>query len=108
MSTTTVTSQTNPLAYAKAIATLVGTIATALLGTFTADTTTGKVLTIVSIIATAVATWAVPNAEVVPEDEPEDDGLTYEEAGGLPFPVDADEAALYDAYDHLPADPERP
>lgn len=100
----TVTSQSNPLAYLKAIATLVGTIATALLGVYTADTEVGKVLTIAAIICTAVATWVIPNALVVPatievehegqvsveaEDEYEDD-LTYEEAGGQPYPNDND------------------
>lgn len=79
----TVTSQSNPLAYMKAIATLVGTIATALLGVYTADTEVGKVLTIAAIIATAVATWVVPNADVVVV---KDDNLTYEEAGGLSYP----------------------
>lgn len=101
---TTVTSQANPLAYLKAIATLIGTIVTGLLGIFTADTTIGLVLTVVGIIATSIATWVVPNALVVPVvtdegevvgDEDTDDGYTYEESGGLPFPTDADESALY-------------
>ena len=63
---TTVTSQSNPLAYLKAIATLVGTIVTGLLGVYTADTEVGKVLVIVSIVATAITTWVIPNAIVVP------------------------------------------
>lgn len=98
---TTVTSQSNPLAYLKAIATLVGTIVTGLLGVYTADTSVGKVLVIVSIVATAITTWVVPNAPVVPDDviigteTDVDDGLTYEESGGLPFPTDGDEGALY-------------
>lgn len=103
---TTVTSQSNPLAYLKAIATLVGTIVTGLLGTYTADTEVGKVLVVVSIVATALATWAVPNAIVLPatietetpglvDVDVEDDGLSYEESGGLPFPTDADEPTLY-------------
>jgi len=105
---TTVTSQTNPLAYMKAIATLVGSIATGLLGVYASDTTIGQVLTVVAIIATAIVTWAVPNALVVPVvtdegevvgdeagDEAGDDGLSYEESGGLPFPADGDEGALY-------------
>lgn len=98
MSTTVVTSQTNPLAYLKAIATLIGSIVTALLGVYTADTPVGKVLTIIAIVATALATWTVPNATVISPDDgddAEDDGLTYEESGGLPFPVDADEPTLY-------------
>lgn len=115
MSTTvkTVTSQSNPLAYLKAIATLIGTIATALLGVYTADTPVGKVLTIASIIATAIATWVVPNALVIPatietedeglvEVEDTDNGLSYEESGGLPFPADADEPTLYKHEDGNP------
>lgn len=110
MSTTVVTSQKNPLAYAKAIATLIGTIATALLGVYTADTEVGKVLTIVAIVATAIVTWAVPNALVLPgdpDDAAEDDGLSYEESGGLPFPVDSDEPTLYKGPDHSDGDPGR-
>lgn len=81
---TVVTSQSNPLAYLKAIATLVGSITTALLGVYTADTTVGKVLTVLAIIATAIATWVVPNADVVTDAE--DDGLSYTESGGLLYP----------------------
>ncbi|MGD7790122.1 hypothetical protein ACQCX2_17570 [Propionibacteriaceae bacterium Y1700] len=55
--------------YAKAIAALLGAIATALLGVYAADTAVGKVLTIVAVVATVIATWAVPNA--VPKSEPE-------------------------------------
>jgi hypothetical protein len=51
------------LVNAKAIAALTGTIATALLGVFTADTQAGQILTIISVVATAVATWAIPNAD---------------------------------------------
>jgi hypothetical protein len=47
---------------AKAYAALVGSIATALLAVYTADTTIGQVLTVLSIIATAFGTWAVENA----------------------------------------------
>lgn len=49
------------LANAKAYAALVGSMCSGLLGVFTADTTVGKVLTVVSILATAVVTWRVPN-----------------------------------------------
>lgn len=49
------------LANAKAYAALIGSVATGLLAVFTADTTVGKVLTVVVIVATAVGTWAVPN-----------------------------------------------
>lgn len=51
------------LTNAKAYASLVGAIATALLGVYAADTEIGKVLTVVSVIATAFVTWRVPNAE---------------------------------------------
>lgn len=61
---TIVSSQSNPLAYLKAIATLVGTIVTGLLGIYASDTPVGQVLLVVSVIATAVATWTVPNALV--------------------------------------------
>lgn len=47
---------------AKAVAALVGTIATALLAVFTADTKVGQVLTVLSVAATAFATWRIPNA----------------------------------------------
>lgn len=46
---------------AKAYAALIGSIVTALLGIFTADSVAGQVLTVVSAIATAVATYQVPN-----------------------------------------------
>lgn len=46
--------------YLKAYAALIGSAATALLGIYTADTQVGKILTVVSVLATVVATWAVP------------------------------------------------
>lgn len=49
--------------YAKMYAALVGAIATALLGVFAAETDAGKVLTVIAVIATAMGTWAIPNAE---------------------------------------------
>lgn len=49
--------------YLKAYAALVGSIATALLAVYTADTEVGKVLTVVSVVATAVVTWRVPNLD---------------------------------------------
>lgn len=53
----------NPFSpYAKAYAALIGSVATALLGVFTADTTTGQVLTVVAILATTFVTFRVPNA----------------------------------------------
>lgn len=48
---------------AKAVASLVGAIATALLATQAPDSQTFTVLTIVATVATAVVTWVVPNAE---------------------------------------------
>ena len=54
-------------AAAKAYIALAGSIATALLGVFTAETTVGKVLTVVAAVATGVGTWAVPNKPVSEE-----------------------------------------
>jgi hypothetical protein len=48
---------------AKAIAALVGSIATALLATQGPNSSFGTFLTIVAVVATAVGTWAVSNAE---------------------------------------------
>ena len=53
---------TNPAQAAKAYVALAGAIATALLAVFTADTTIGQVLTVVVVVATAFATYTVPNA----------------------------------------------
>ena len=50
------------LVNAKAYAALVGTVTTALLAVYTADSKVGQVLTVVSTVATAFATWRVPNA----------------------------------------------
>ena len=49
--------------YAKAYVALVGSIATALLGIYAADTSVGQVLTVVAVVATAFGTWAVENAD---------------------------------------------
>lgn len=46
---------------AKAYAAFIGAIVTALLGVFTADTQVGKILTVIAVVATAVATYSVPN-----------------------------------------------
>lgn len=46
---------------AKAYVALIGAIASALLGVYAVDTTVGQVLTVISIIATAIATYRVPN-----------------------------------------------
>lgn len=46
----------------KAYVALVGSLATALLAVYTADTDIGKVLTVVAVIATTVGTWAAKNA----------------------------------------------
>lgn len=51
------------LPYLKAYAALAGAIATALLGVYASDTQVGRVLTVVSVVATAVVTWAVPNLD---------------------------------------------
>lgn len=48
--------------YAKAYAALVGAIATALLSVYGPDTAVGRWLTVAAVVATAVGTWAVPNA----------------------------------------------
>lgn len=67
------------LASAKAYAALIGAICTALLGVFTADSTIGVVLTAIAAVATAIATWVIPNADVEARvsidgpDEPEPD-----------------------------------
>lgn len=47
---------------AKAYVALVGAIASALLGVFASDTPVGQVLTVIAVVATAVATYKVPNA----------------------------------------------
>jgi hypothetical protein len=59
----------------KAYAALVGAVCSALLGVFAADTTIGKVLTALSVVATAVVTWAAPWAV---EDKPTDDHDGYD------------------------------
>lgn len=60
--------------YAKAYVALAGSIATALLGVYAADSTLGQILTVVSVVATAFGTWAVENAPA-PKDERGDIGL---------------------------------
>lgn len=67
---------------AKAVAALVGSVATALLAVYASDTPVGKVLTVVAIVATAVGTWAVPNQPAVNATQPE--------------PVQDDESAAFD------------
>lgn len=57
------------LKYAKAYAALIGSVCTALLGVYAADSAIGKVLTVISVIATAVATFGVKNADAKPKDE---------------------------------------
>ena len=60
--------------YAKAYAALIGSMCTALLGVYAADTEVGKVLTVASILATTFATFQVKNA---PEDvQPDEAGAT--------------------------------
>ena len=55
------------LANAKAYVALAGSIATALLAVYGPETQVGRVLTVVTVVATAFGTWAVPNA--LPEEE---------------------------------------
>lgn len=50
------------LTNAKAYVALAGSIATALLAVYGPETSVGQVLTVVSVVATAVGTWAIPNA----------------------------------------------
>lgn len=59
------------LPYLKMYAALIGSTCTALLGIFTADTTVGKVLTVLAVIATAFVTFQVPNLDVTGEHEDE-------------------------------------
>lgn len=54
--------------YAKAYAALIGAMCTALLGVYAADSTVGKVLTVLSILATTFATFQVKNAPEGGED----------------------------------------
>lgn len=61
----------------KAYASLVGAIATALLGVYAADSEVGKVLTALAVVATAITTWAVPNT--YPPTEPGDAGIMAED-----------------------------
>lgn len=49
--------------YAKAVAALVGSLATALLAVYGPDTTVGGVLVVLAVVATTVGTWAVENGE---------------------------------------------
>lgn len=63
----------NPMQYAKAYAALIGSIATALLGVYAADTTVGQILTVVAVVATAVATFAIPNTPAPAPAEPLDE-----------------------------------
>lgn len=112
---TTVTSQKNPLAYLKAIATLVGSIVTGLLGIYAGDTEVGKILTIIGIVATAVATWVVPNAPVVAPGDPllvnsvgdgEEGSILYVDANEGPEPYDPG-APLHGYTDPGDGDPNR-
>lgn len=64
---------TRPLEAAKAYVALVGTIATALLAVYGPETTVGHWLTVLSIVATAVATFVIPNADAPSEAEFGDD-----------------------------------
>lgn len=48
---------------AKAVASLVGAIVTALLATQAPDSSTFTTLTVIAAVASAIVTWVVPNAE---------------------------------------------
>lgn len=83
------------LPYLKAYAALLGSICTGLLAVYTGDTEVGKVLTVISIVATTVATFAVPNLDPAGEHQDEsvqpdnfedygDDAL-LDGHGGLPY-----------------------
>ena len=60
------------LAYAKAYAALVGSVATALLGIYAADSQVGKLLTVVAAVCSAVAVARIPNT---PATERGEDGV---------------------------------
>lgn len=62
---------THPLEAAKAYVALIGSIATALLAVYGPDSEVGKVLVVISAVATAVVTFAVPNAKAPAEPEHE-------------------------------------
>lgn len=47
--------------YAKAFVALLGAVATALLSVYGPDTSTGRVLVIVSLVATTILVYRVPN-----------------------------------------------
>lgn len=81
------------LPYLKAYASLVGAIVTALLGVYTADTEVGKVLTIVAVIATVIATWAVPNIDPTGEHQDESVQPVYDTSldGVAPYPDGVDD-----------------
>lgn len=49
--------------WAKAYVSLIGAVATGLMAMYGPDTTVGQVLTVIVIVTTAVATWAVPNRD---------------------------------------------
>lgn len=119
MTTTTVTSQIHPLAYAKAIVALIGSIASGLLGVYATDTTVGQVLTVLVVIATAVGTWTLPNAPVVSSGnaglvnevgEGEEGSVLYVGADGGPDPYDPGAPLHGVGQDPAPADgdPHRP
>lgn len=59
---------TQPLEAAKAYVALVGTVATALLAVYGPETQVGHWLTVIAIVATAVATFAIPNKGAKPVD----------------------------------------
>lgn len=59
----------------KAYVALLGSLATAMLGVFAADTTIGKVAMAVSVFATAFGTWFATNADEPAPAAPTDAGM---------------------------------
>ena len=91
-----------------ALAALINLLAAAKV-TKTDDTLTSLTGTVVS----ESGETGVIDATLAVTEHDTDDGYTYEEAGGMPYPADGDEAGLYkeqaarkpyDAYDTLPGD----
>jgi len=64
--------------YLKAYAALIGAVCTALLGVYGPDSETGHWLTVIVAVATAAATWAVPNLD--PRAEHQDESVQPPEA----------------------------
>lgn len=68
------------LPYAKAYAALLGSIATALLAIYANDSEVNHWLTVVGVVATTVATWAIPNLD--PKGLKQDESVQPPSVGG--------------------------